>query len=29
YRCECGNQLDRDVNAAINIREEGKRMLSA
>lgn len=27
YRCECGNEMDRDVNAAINIREEGKRML--
>ena len=29
YRCECGNQMDRDVNAAINIREEGKRLLCA
>ena len=27
YRCECGNEMDRDVNAAINIREEGKRLL--
>lgn len=26
YRCECGNVMDRDVNAAINIREEGKRL---
>jgi len=29
YRCACGNEMDRDVNAAINIREEGKRMLYA
>ena len=29
YDCECGNHMDRDVNAAINIREEGKRMMSA
>ena len=27
YRCECGSELDRDVNAAINIREEGRRIL--
>lgn len=26
YRCECGNEMDRDVNAAINICEEGKRI---
>ena len=26
YICECGNRLDRDVNAAVNIREEGKRL---
>ena len=26
YVCECGNQMDRDVNAAVNIREEGKRL---
>ena len=25
YLCECGNQMDRDVNAAVNILEEGKR----
>ncbi len=29
YRCTCGNEMDRDVNAAINIREEGKRILCA
>lgn len=29
YVCECGNRMDRDVNAAINIREEGKRLLCA
>jgi len=29
YICDCGNHMDRDVNAAINIREEGKRILSA
>ena len=29
YECECGNRKDRDVNAAINIREEGKRILCA
>ena len=29
YDCECGNYMDRDVNAAINIREEGKRMMCA
>ncbi|MDF2512097.1 MAG: transposase [Herbinix sp.] len=28
YQCECGNRMDRDVNAAINIREEGKRLLT-
>ena len=27
YRCECGNCMDRDVNAAVNIREEGRRIL--
>ena len=29
YRCSCGNVMDRDKNAAINIREEARRMLSA
>ena len=29
YRCECGYTNDRDVNAAINIREEAIRLLSA
>ena len=27
YVCECGFRCDRDVNAAINLREEGKRLL--
>ena len=27
YRCECGYTGDRDVNAAVNLREEGKRIL--
>lgn len=27
YRCVCGNRMDRDENAAINIRREGLRML--
>lgn len=29
YRCGCGSELDRDVNAAINIREEARRILMA
>ena len=29
YRCGCGNEMDRDRNAAINIREEARRMLTA
>ncbi len=29
YRCECGLVVDRDLNAAQNIRNEGKRLLSA
>jgi putative transposase len=28
YLCDCGNALDRDVNAAINIRDEAIRILS-
>ena len=28
YRCSCGNEMDRDRNAAINIREEARRMLA-
>jgi putative transposase len=27
YHCGCGNCMDRDVNAAVNIREEGRRIL--
>jgi len=27
FECGCGNIMDRDVNAAINIRDEGLRML--
>ena len=29
YHCGCGMVMDRDLNAAINIREEGKRILAA
>ena len=29
YICPCGNRMDRDLNAAINIREEARRMLCA
>lgn len=28
YICECGNKLDRDINAAINIKNEGLRLLN-
>lgn len=27
YRCDCGLEIDRDYNAAINIRQEGLRIL--
>ena len=29
HSCECGTELDRDVNAAINILERGRRQQSA
>ena len=29
YRCSCGNVMDRDVNAAINLREEARKRISA
>ena len=29
YHCACGNEMDRDRNAAINICEEARRMLTA
>jgi len=29
YHCECGNEMDRDCNAAVNIREEARRIYLA
>ena len=29
YYCPCGHVMDRDVNATINIRNEGKRILES
>ena len=29
YRCSCGNCMDRDVNAAVNIRMEAIRLTTA
>ena len=29
YRCSCGNEMDRDVNAAINLRAEARKRISA
>ena len=28
YYCECGNRMDRDVNAAVNIMNEGKKIFA-
>ncbi|WP_243149190.1 RNA-guided endonuclease InsQ/TnpB family protein [Blautia sp. BIOML-A1] len=28
YYCECGSRMDRDVNAAVNIMNEGKRIFT-
>ena len=28
YYCECGNRMERDANAAVNIMNEGKRIFA-
>ncbi|WP_243149042.1 transposase [Blautia sp. BIOML-A1] len=28
YYCECGNRMDRDVNAAVNLMNEGKKIFA-
>ena len=26
FKCDCGNEMDRDLNAALNIHNEGVRL---